>query len=73
MSSPVRTFLTKNQDMLKNIAFFNTSGGPDNEQVLIQMSELVQIEPKAMLDLSQKEVKENLINKKVEEFVQKLP
>lgn len=72
MSSPIRAFLTKNQNKLKNVAFFNTSGGADNEQVLVKMSELVQIESKAMLDLSQKEVKENLMDKKIEKFVQKL-
>ena len=72
ISSPIRTFLTENQNKLKNVAFFNTSGGSDNMHVLIKMSELVQIKPKAMLDLSQKEVKEELMNKKVEEFVEKL-
>ena len=72
MSSPIRSFLTNNSKNFKNVAFFNTSGGADNINVCINMGELIELEPKAMLDLSQKEVKEDSIKEKVEEFIQKL-
>ncbi|NHI94300.1 MAG: flavodoxin [Candidatus Lokiarchaeota archaeon] len=72
MSSPVRTFLTENLNNFKNVAFFNTSGGEEQENVLLDMSKLIHVEPKAILDLWEKDVKKGNINKKIEEFTEGL-
>ena len=70
MSSPVRTYLTKNKDLFKKIAFFCTMGGSGDEKTFKHMEDICNKKPVATLALKTKEVKQNKYS--VKEFVNKL-
>ncbi len=72
----VRTFLNKNKDKMKKVAFFCTMGGENPSKIFIQMQELINIEPLGLLALTTKEVNNenyvsNLINK-LNDFTNKI-
>jgi len=73
MSVPTRTFILQNKDKLKDVAFFYTSGGKDNEQKIFPVMEQVcGKKPKATLGLMTKEVKKDLFKEKLQSFVKVL-
>jgi flavodoxin len=73
MSVPTRTFLVQNKDTLKEVAFFYTSGGKDNEQKIFPVMEAVcGKKPKATLGLRTKEVKKDEFKDKVQSFAKAL-
>jgi flavodoxin len=73
MSVPTRTFLIQNKDKLKEVAFFYTSGGKDNEQKIFPVMEQVcGKKPKATLGVRTKEVKKDEYKDKVVAFAKAL-
>ena len=73
MSVPTLTFITQNKATFKDVAFFYTSGGKDNEPKVFPVMETVcGKEPKAALGLRTKEVKKDLFLEKVHVFVKSL-
>jgi flavodoxin len=72
MSSPIRTFLTEQKDKIKKAAFFVTEGGSGHEKTFKFMSEIINQQPLATLDLKTVEVMKGNIEEKINEFVAKL-
>ena len=70
MSSPVRTYITKNK--FKKIAFFCTMGGSGDKPTFKKMEELCNKKPKATLTLKTKEVMDNKHIEKLKEFLKSL-
>jgi len=70
MSSAIRTYLNVNKTNFKNVAFFCTMGGSKGK-TFEHMEELCKKTPKALLELTTKEVKGNYLFK-VKEFVDDL-
>ena len=72
MSSPIRTYLTKNRGRFKKLAFFCTMGGSGSEAAFKHMEKICGIKPIATLALTTKEVIDNKHLSKAKEFVNKL-
>jgi menaquinone-dependent protoporphyrinogen IX oxidase len=70
ISVPVRTFISQNKDKLKDVAFFYTSGGKDNEpKIFPAMEQLCGKKPKATLGCQTVEVKKDKYKEKLHAFV----
>jgi flavodoxin len=73
MSVPTLTFINQNKASFKDVAFFYTSGGKDNEpKVFPVMETACGKKPKATLGLMTKEVKKDLFMEKVQAFSKSL-
>ena len=70
VSSPVRTYLSKNKNF-KKVAFFCTMGGSGDKKTFSQMESLSKT-PILTLSLREKELKNNVYQKKIKTFVDKL-
>jgi flavodoxin len=68
----IRTFLLKNKDNIKKIAFFCTMGGENPGKVFIQMQELINIRPLGILALNAKEVIKEMNVEKIKSFIKSL-
>jgi len=72
ISTPVRTYISLHKEDFKKVAFFCTRLGSDAEKVFMDMENLCQKKPIALLELTSKEIKRNIYTKKIEEFVKKI-
>lgn len=73
MSVPIRTFIIQNKDRMKDVAFFFTSGGKDNEpKIFPAMEQLCSKTPRATLGLRTVEVKKDQHKEKVQVFAKAL-
>jgi flavodoxin len=69
MSSPVRTYIAKNKDRFKRVAFFITCSSSENEPVFKGMEDLCGKKPLAVLLVTEKQIKSGEYAGKVREFV----
>jgi flavodoxin len=72
MSTPIRTYITENKDKFKKVAFFCTEGNKGGEKCFENMTELCEKQPVAMLELTAKEIKNDLHLAKIKEYTDKL-
>ena len=72
MSTPIRTYLVENKEKFKKVAFFCTEGGRGGEKCFKNMAKLCDKTPIAILELTTKEIKNDLHRKKVKEYTEKL-
>ena len=69
VSSPVRTFLHKYKDQLKDIAFFSTHGGDEPQKEFSEMEITCGKKPISVLSLSSGEVERENYSEKVKSFI----
>ena len=67
---PIRTYLSKNKGHFKKIAFFTTTNKVVN-RVFSEMEAVVGKKPRATLELTSKEVREDNYTPKIESFIKK--
>jgi flavodoxin len=72
MSSPIRTYISKNKERFKQAAFFITHGGEGNTNVFVGMEQLSGKKPLAILDIISAQIKDGKYLEKVKEFVAKV-
>jgi flavodoxin len=72
ISTPVRTYISLHKEDFKKVAFFCTRLGSDTEKVFMNMENLCQKKPIALLKLTSKEVKRDIYTQKIKEFVKKI-
>lgn len=72
MSCGVRTYINQNKEQLNNVAFVATSGGGDSSKALESMSNLCGKEALDTLSLRDKEVKNNISNNRINDFIDDL-
>ena len=71
MSSPIRTFITENNDKFKSIALFCTQGGTPGSTIK-NMAELAGKEPLSSFDINDKEVQQINYESIISLFIKKL-
>lgn len=72
-AAPVRSFLVSNKDIIKNIAFFSTQGGPyGKKQLFEQMEKLCGIKPMACLSVTDKALTDGTFQQSVWIFLNEL-
>jgi flavodoxin len=71
MTPAIRTVLTEQKQNLKNLAFFTTQGGANEQKVFSNLEELTGVTPITKIFLTTKEVKNNQVDDKIKEFVDK--
>lgn len=69
LSSPVRTYLTKEKDKIKKFALFITQGGRGAENVIKDVESIIGHYGEAALVLSTKEVVADLAKGKIDSFI----
>jgi len=69
MTPAIRTYITRFKENLNKIAIFCSAGGRGMEKMLESIAELCDKKPLAMMAFLDKDFEENLVEKKVEEFV----
>ncbi|MGZ4864141.1 MAG: flavodoxin family protein [Halobacteriota archaeon] len=72
LSSAMRTYITKNKSTFKQVAFFCTQGGTENQRLFVEMESLCEQRPVNVFALPQKEVKEGAYLDKLRQFADKL-
>lgn len=72
ISTPVRTYIIKNQEKFKNVAFFCTANGPKFDGTINEMKELCKITPLGTLGVRAKEIKDGSYKLKVEKFIKEI-
>ena len=72
ISTPIRTYLSLHKDDFKKVAFFCTRLGSDTEKVFVDMRNLSQKTPIALLELTSREVIRDQYMEKVKEFIKNL-
>jgi len=72
MASPVRTYLSRNNDKLNMVAFFCTMRSRGSKKTFLEMERLSEFNPLACLALTDKEIKQEEHIKKVKEFINKI-
>ena len=72
ISTPIRTYLSLHKDDFKKVAFFCTRLGSDTEKVFVDMRNLSQKTPIALLELTSREVVRDQYMEKVKEFIKNL-
>ncbi len=72
MASPVRTYLSRNNDKLNRVAFFCTMGSRGSKRTFLEMERLSEFNPLACLALTNNEIKQEKHIKKVKEFIDKI-
>ena len=72
MSSPIRTFIVEQKEKLKKVAFLATMGGSGHERTFKNMVEIIGRQPIATLEFKTLEVKQNKMEEKINNFVDKL-
>lgn len=68
-SVPMGTYLRENASKIKNAAFFCTYGGSGAEGTFRRMSEIIGKEPIQTVAITEREIKENTCDCKIEPFV----
>lgn len=69
MSSPVRSYLHRNRDRLRRVAFFCTMGGRGAVRVLDQMAQLTEKRPAGTLALLERDVRSGRADAAMDAFV----
>jgi len=69
MTPAIRTYIAKNRDHFKKIAFFSTQGGFGKQNKFKDMEELCGKKPEASFDLLTKEVAKETYEARLEDFV----
>jgi len=72
MASPVRTYLSQNNEKLDKVAFFCTMQGNDYKKTFLEMERVSESDPLACLALTSKEIKQEKHIKKVKEFIKEI-
>jgi flavodoxin len=72
MSTPIKTYLNQNKDKFKKVAFFLTSGSTPGTKTFTDMAKEISQTPVATLELRTKEVMDNKIEEKINEFNKKI-
>jgi len=72
VSTPIRTYLSLHKDDFKKVAFFCTRLGSNTEKVFVDMRNLSQKTPIALLELTSREVIRDQYMEKVKEFIKNL-
>lgn len=72
ISSPVRTYLNRHCDGVREVAFFCTCGGRGGRSVLRQMKRLMQKTPVARLIVRERKVRRDTFAKPVERFAREV-
>ena len=72
MASPVRTYLSNNNDKLNRVAFFCTMRSRGSKRTFLEMERLSEFNPLACLALTDKEIKQEKHIKKVKEFIKEI-
>jgi flavodoxin len=72
-SGPVRAFLVEYKNLIRNISFFTTQGGPyGKKQLFLQMEEICGKKPIACLSVTDKSLNENDYQQSVWTFLNEL-
>lgn len=69
MASPIRTYITRNKDRFKQVAFFCTYGGMGNARAFREMEELCGKKPSGLLDVKTMEIVSGHYIEKINKFV----
>ncbi len=72
MSSPMRTYITRNHDAFRQIAVFCTMGGSGGDGTLAGMAALAGLDPLARLSVKEHEIKSGAAQDKAAAFVHDL-
>jgi len=72
VSTPIRTFLDKYKNELKQVAFFSTMGGSGSERAFGEMEAICGKKSKGTLVLTTKEVIQNNFQDKLNNFITRL-
>lgn len=72
ISTPIRAYLTQNNDKLNDVAFFSTSGFGRYKSTFRVMRELSGKTPLAEIDIMRKDFNKGSYKSKVAEFVEKI-
>ena len=72
ISSPIRTYLTRNKDNFKKVAFFCTQGSSGAESTFKEMEKISRKKPLATLKLTTIEVKNNDYDDKINKFIESI-
>jgi len=72
MASPVRTYLSQNNEKLDKVAFFCTMQGDDYKKTFLEMERVSESEPLACLALKDEEIKKEMHIKRIKEFIKKI-
>lgn len=72
MASPVRSFIENYKEKFRDVAFFATGGGDNDQGIFLDMEEAVTKKPLTTLYLRTKEVKNEDISKPVKVFCSSL-
>ena len=72
LSSAMRTYITTNKSKFKQVAFFCTQGGGENQQLFDEMEALCERRPVNTLALREKDVKTDNYQEKLHQFADSL-
>ncbi|MBW3017728.1 hypothetical protein KY325_01060 [Candidatus Woesearchaeota archaeon] len=72
MASPIRTYIMKNREKFKNVAFFCTLGGKGSTKTFYDMKNKCDKTPIETLTVYEREVKASRFSTKVKEFCKRL-
>ena len=72
MASPVRTYLSLNNEKLDKVAFFCTMKGDDPKKTFLEMERVSESKPLACLALEDEEIKKEMHIKRIKEFIKKI-
>lgn len=70
MTPAIRTYITNNLSKLKNVAFFCTEGGSGGPKAFESMSKLCKNEPLSTLEITKKDIKNDIHIDKINSFIQ---
>ena len=72
MASPVRTYINKQKKNIKNYALFCTYKGSGADKTFAKMKNELEKEPKATMDIIDKEINNDSYLNKITEFIKKV-
>jgi len=72
MTPAIRTYLTKHNDKLKNVAFFCSAGSGSNGNTFAEMQNICNKKPIATLEIKTDEVPQGKHMDKIEKFIQEI-
>ena len=70
-ATPLISYIKQNEGKFKNVKFFSTAGSGGFESTFEQMEKYANVKPKATLALTTKEVKKDLFEDKMTDFINK--
>ncbi|MFX1304015.1 MAG: flavodoxin family protein [Promethearchaeota archaeon] len=70
MTPAIRTYITNNLSKFKNVAFFCTEGGSGGPKAFKSMSKLCEKEPLSTLEITKKDIKNDIHIDKINSFIQ---